>query len=161
MEPPYWSDRAETARKLTECNRSHERNLGISKGSKSVHAMGTPINHSTQRGDKAPPAWAFSGALYRLVVCAGPAQLWASCPVGVAHVRGIVLPPPPSPRIASVSETPGWALFPEVFLLPLESPSDLVGVGHRPRLAIVDSDWNPFVRYSLPVCGSIPLFLVP
>jgi hypothetical protein len=74
---------------------------GVSEASQSVHPMGNPISHSTHCG--------------------------FSLPLLPAMVR----PRPPSPRTASVSDIPGWALLFAVLREPLPFASPAVGVGHR------------------------------
>lgn len=92
------------------CCASHSRYLSISKGCKSVHPMGQPINHSTHCGFRRPPATTFSGSLLRRVWL-GAALFFASCTVGVgnlctalANIKSPLLPrwfgPPFVPSVA-------------------------------------------------------------
>ena len=69
-------------------------------------------------------------------------------------------PAPPSFLTASVRLMPGCALLVAVFLEPELFASPAVGVGHRFRRAMVDSDGAPAVLNVEP-SGLLPLFRVP
>jgi hypothetical protein len=71
------------------------------------------------------------------------------CGFSLPLLPALVRPRPPSPRTASVSDIPGWALLVAVFLEPLPLASPAVGVGHIRTAIPSDGPGLPFVLPSL------------
>lgn len=131
------------------------------------------MNHSTHVGFNIPPPpcgiTPISGSVNCLRRWPGFEDPFQSLAlgVGISFARAesfcsprIRRPVPPSPRIASVNDTPGCALLCGVLREPLDRESPAVTVGHRFFRAIVSRLGVPAVLYVVP-SPRCPLLVVP